>query len=177
MGEGNATHPGSFEHTFLSSIKDSWRRWQAENRAVTVPVIQRSMLEHGPWFCPVLLHEGGTAFAPFASGLWFCKGGLGREQWSCGGTGFGDTAQFWFNSKSVMLSEVAGGVNYWSSSSSSDDCWDAFSSFSCDIQVHTHTHTHTHTQKRVVKFQLHPERKCLPSGINAGLWFTSQQDL
>lgn len=47
---------------------------------------------------------------------------------------FGDTAQFWFNSKSVMLSEVACVVNYWSSSSSSDDCWVAFSSFSCDTE-------------------------------------------
>lgn len=35
-----------------------------------------------------------------------------------------------------MLSEVACVVNYWSSSSSSsDDCWDAFSSFSCDMEV------------------------------------------
>lgn len=63
------------------------------------------------------------------------KGLGGDEQWSCGGTGFGDTAQFWFNSKSVMLSEVACVGNYWSSSSSSDDCWDSFSSFSCDTEV------------------------------------------
>lgn len=91
---------------------------------------------------------------PSFTGLWFCKEGLGREQWSCGGTGFGDTAQFWFNSKSVMLSEVACVVNYWSSSSSSDDCWDAFSSFSCD----------TGTKKK--KFQLHPQGKCLSSGNN-----------
>lgn len=72
---------------------------------------------------------------PSFTGLGFCKGGLGREQWSCGGTGFGDTAQFWFNSKSVMLSEVACVVNYWSSSSSSDDCWEAFSSVFCATEV------------------------------------------
>lgn len=117
----------------LSSIKDSWRRWHAENRAVTV--IQRSTLEQGPWFYPVLLHECCTAFALFVYRFAICRGGLGREQWSCGGTGFGETAQFWFNSKSVMLSEVACVGNYWSSSSSSDDCWDAFSSFSCDTEV------------------------------------------
>lgn len=60
---GNAKPSRFLWAHLLSSIKDSWRRWHAENRAVTV--IQRSTLEQGPWFYPVLLHECCTAFALF----------------------------------------------------------------------------------------------------------------
>lgn len=81
--------PGSFEHTFVQ-YKRLVITWHVEKRAVTFYVILRSMLEQGPSFYPVLLHESCTVLNPS-----FWQRGLCREQWSCGGTGVGDTAQFW----------------------------------------------------------------------------------
>lgn len=49
------------------------------------------MLEQGPSFYPVLLHDSCTVLNP----SFWAKRGPCREQWSCGGTGVGDTAQFW----------------------------------------------------------------------------------
>jgi len=42
---------------YLSSIKDSVITWHVEKRADTFPVILRSMLEQGPSFYPVRLHD------------------------------------------------------------------------------------------------------------------------